>query len=279
MKKHIWQLFCLLLCIICCSALPTQTGFAQAAGVAQCGVFESNAIQPGSRLEIPVEIRDVEDLYAIDIEIQFDPAVIQFEDADPKTEGIQPALGTFLDVGMALFNTIDNTNGVVRFVMTQVNPSEGKTGSGVVLVLYAVGIAEGESPLTISFLELANRAGEVIAVDPASAVVTVASDAVEKESTPIAVQDSSGMISVPTLQPTEAATPEPTESGEDSLRQSDSGEIGGADQDVIERQQESTPSESNEIQSGFSLVRYWWVVAIVAVVVVGLAIYLLVTKK
>lgn len=279
MKKYNGQVSWVLAFVFCCLAFPMQAGFAQAANIAQGGVFDSYAIQPDARLEIPVEVRDVQDLYAIDIEIRFDPAVIQFEDANPNAEGVQPALGTFLDVGMALYNTIDNTHGVIQFVMTQVNPSEGKTGSGVVLVLYAIGVAEGESPLTVSFLEMSNRAGEAIVVEPVSAVVTVASDAKENESTPIAVQDSSGMIAVPTLGPTEAPAVEANDTDEDAVSQTDQEAEAAVDKTTIEVEEESSLKTNDEAKAGFSLVRYWWVVTLFAAAAIGLGVYLLATKK
>jgi len=48
-----------------------QAGFAQ--GGTQAGVFEVPQIRPGVMVEVPVEIRDVTDLYAFDIELSFDP--------------------------------------------------------------------------------------------------------------------------------------------------------------------------------------------------------------
>jgi len=125
--------------------LGGQFSPASAQTSAQVGVFQAYEIQPGARVEIPIEIRNVQDLYAVDLEIHYDPRILTFEDANPQMDGIQPALGTFLDAGMVLYNTVDPEAGIIRFVMTQVNPSEPKSDSGVLIVLYAVGAAEGES--------------------------------------------------------------------------------------------------------------------------------------
>ena len=141
--KHIRALFQWIVLLSVIILLGGLFSPASAQTSAQVGVFQAYEIQPGARVEIPIEIRNVQDLYAVDLEIHYDPRILTFEDANPQMDGIQPALGTFLDAGMVLYNTVDPEAGIIRFVMTQVNPSEPKSGSGVLIVLYAVGAAEG----------------------------------------------------------------------------------------------------------------------------------------
>ena len=117
------------------------------AQVAKAGVFEDIKVQPGAQFELPVEVRGVENLYAVDIEIRFDPAILQAEDADPNMEGVQAGLSTFLEAGLLLYNTIDNQEGVLRFAMSQVNPAEPVSGDGILLVVYFLARAEGKTEL------------------------------------------------------------------------------------------------------------------------------------
>ncbi len=249
---------------------------------AQVGFFETYEIQPDVRVEIPLEVRDVQDLYGIDVEVRFDPAVLTVEDANPNQDGVQPALGTFLDAGLILFNTVDNEAGVMRFAMSQVNPSEAKSGDGVVLVLYFRGIAEGESDLTVSMVELATRTGEGIASEGVDSSITVSSGAGESAATSIPVQDPTGAIEIPTLAPTatptvtpEAAftpTPQPTQmedSMEGSVEDVEGGEAEGAGQ----------TQTYEEAQSGFSIVDYWWAVLLLVLLVTGLTIFVFKSKK
>ena len=160
--KHIRALYQWIALLSVIILLGGQFSPASAQNSAQVGVFQAYEIQPGARVEIPIEIRNVQDLYAVDLEIHFDPRILTFEDADPQMDGIQPALGTFLDAGMVLYNTVDPEAGIIRFVMTQVNPSEPKSGSGVLIVLYAVGAAEGESTLEVVRADLSTREGIAI---------------------------------------------------------------------------------------------------------------------
>jgi hypothetical protein len=260
-------------------ALPMQTAFAQTGSAAQGGIFDDYQVQPEGRVEVPIEIRDVEGLYAIDIQIAFDPAVVQVEDANPSQSGVQPALGTFLDAGLTLFNEVDNETGLIRFVMTQANPSEAKSGDGVVLVLYLTGVRAGESDLEVTFLELSTRAGEAIEVEPVSGIVTVSADAVAGDAASIPVQDSAGLVPIPTVIPTEIPTPAPTTA-------SDAPEAGNADaagDGVTEQQGEAAEAQAEaparRSGSSFSLVEHWWIVLIVVGLVIGLGIFLGITRR
>ncbi|MGI6741018.1 MAG: cohesin domain-containing protein [Brevefilum sp.] len=139
MKRMETRLVVLALLLLGLVFAPLGDAFAQGQTSARGGIFKDVELKPDGRAEVPVEIRGVNELYAADIEIRFDPNVIQIEDANPDVDGIQPALGTFLDAGLVLYNRVDNQEGLVQFVMTQANPSEPKSGDGILLVLYVVG--------------------------------------------------------------------------------------------------------------------------------------------
>jgi hypothetical protein len=284
--------------------LPTGLVAAQGEDEARVGFFEDVEIQPGSRIEVPVQIEDVQDLYAIDIEIQFDPQVIKIQDADSDADGIQPALGMFLDAGLTLFNSADNEAGVIRFVMSQINPSEPKSGDGIILVLYIEGAAEGESDLEITILDLSTRAGDAISAQSVDGKVTVSEAAAAKEATSIPVQDPTSMVIVPTSQPTErlATTPtsQPTERPETTPTKTATPTaeetepqasqtletLAGATEEEkdagtppTQAAESESEQQNTEVQTGFSLVRYWWVVALVLGIAIGLGVYLLSTRK
>lgn len=102
---------------------------------------------------------DVSDLYAFDLELSFDPQAVQIVDAHPEQEGVQVESGDFLDPGLTLFNTIDPEAGRLRFVMTQLNPSLPKSGSGVLLRVQFRALSNGMSPLTLQEVQMATRDG------------------------------------------------------------------------------------------------------------------------
>jgi len=195
--------------LVLMAAASVRPAFGQA-GSAQVGVFQAYEGKPGTRLEIPVEIKNVENCYAFDLELHYDPQILSVEDADPLRDGVQPALGTFLDAGMVLYNTVDAENGIIRFVMSQINPSEPKSGSGVLLVLYVSGLKEGESALELTKADLATREGQLIPAELVSGSVQISLNAAESAGTAVPVQDPTGIMMIPTLAPTNTPTIIPT---------------------------------------------------------------------
>ena len=273
--KHIRALYQWIALLSVIFLLGGQFSPASAQTSAQVGVFQAYEIQPGARVEIPIEIRNVQDLYAVDLEIHYDPRILTFEDANPQMDGIQPALGTFLDAGMVLYNTVDPEAGIIRFVMTQVNPSEPKSGSGVLIVLYAVGAAEGESTLEVVRADLSTREGVAIPSELVENSVKVAASAAEIQATPIPVQNPTSIIVIPTLAPTAipTATPQPTAT---KPAQTQTAVITA----IVEAIASPTiaPTMAEE-PSGFSLAQNWWVLLIVAAAIIGVVIYLNSGKK
>jgi len=273
--KHIRALFQWIVLLSVIILLGGLFSPASAQTSAQVGVFQAYEIQPGARVEIPIEIRNVQDLYAVDLEIHYDPRILTFEDANPQMDGIQPALGTFLDAGMVLYNTVDPEAGIIRFVMTQVNPSEPKSGSGVLIVLYAVGAAEGESTLEVVRADLSTREGVAIPSELVENSVKVAASAAEIQATPIPVQNPTSIIVIPTLAPTATPTvtpvptstkPAPTQTAVITA--------------IVEAIASPTVAPTTAEQaSGFSLAQNWWVLLIVAAAIIGVVIYLNSGKK
>jgi hypothetical protein len=265
-------------------------GVVKAQDIARVGFFEEIEILPGSQVAVPVEVSDVLDLYAVDLEIHFDPNLLQVADADENLPGVQPALGTFLDVGLTLFNEVDNTQGVIRFAMSQVNPSEPKSGEGVLLVLYLIGLREGETGLEVRFVDASDRYGDAIPVEPVDGVVTVTDLAGNVTSLPIPIQDPTMMIAItpsfmtttPETYPAAVPSPQPTGS---TLEATDLPEPTGAAPtedmpEVIQAPQETTQSQDQEVRSeGFSIVRYWWLVLILFILIIVSTVYMIKIKK
>lgn len=238
MKKRTYQLSLpiVLTAILLLLVGVLYNGTALAQSGTRMGVFENLEIKPGVLVEVPVEIRDVTDLYAFDIELSFDPDYLEFEDADPNKSGIQPGFGTFLDPGMTLYNIIDPEESLIHVVMSQINPSEAKSGSGNLLVLYLTGLKTGQTTLEVTKVELSTRYGEAIPVSGVDAEIEIVTDAPVVTATPIPVIDPITITEIPTLDPsqipptpttapsvtpmptrTATATPQPTQARTEAL--------------------------------------------------------------
>jgi len=272
MQKH--YKLSLIMTTILLLALLVVPGFGQAG--AEIGVFADREIPIGGRVEVAVEVRGVIDLYAVDVELRFDPSILTVEDADTNKVGVQPGLGMMLDAGMTLYNEVDNETGLVRFVMSQINPSEPKSGDGILLVLYFEGKQAGTSQIEVQKAEFSTRFGEAIAVSGVDAEIVVSANAPEVVATAIPVQDQAQIIVIETLAPTATFTPEATATpaatampatnvptavvaGQDSLEEGSMAEAA----DPYEGEQAEEKGKGS----------YWWFLALPVLIIIALLVY------
>jgi hypothetical protein len=162
-------------------------------------------------VDVAVEVKDIRDLYGFDVALAFDPQTVEVIDADPGTDGVQIALGTFLDPGFVIINEANNQAGSVRLAMTQINPSQPKTGTGALVVVKLKGKqARAASPLTLVSAQLARRDGIKLTTALAAGQITVNAQA-SSQPTPTSIPAQGAGIGMPTDQPTSALEPAPTE--------------------------------------------------------------------
>lgn len=276
MKMKILRKFILLFCLVTIPSIMVRGQSNQAATV---GFFQTYDIPTDTIVEIPVEINDVNALYAIDFQMTFDPTILQVIDADPDNTGIQIAQATFLEAGMVLINDADNSMGTIRFITSQINPSEAKSGSGILFVIHFTGISEGTSALTITNLQLSDREGIEIPSSQTEDVINVSKDTQVTDSTPIPVLNPTEMIILeitPQIESTQATTPIPEAtqvSSEDIQATKSVSDAAQPTQNIIDE------STMNDKVPKFSLLDYWWIILILGVVVIGIGIYLYKTRK
>lgn len=167
--------------VIVCLFLTLNAPSAFAQAPAEATVYfvpEEIRLQVGETVEMVVEVAEVQGLYGFDLQLVFDPQILEVVDADPARDGVQVQQGDFLDMGFIARNETDNQNGRVWFVMTQLNPSEAKSGAGALIVLqFRSRQSPGETLVEIAHIQLANRDGVEIpaVVQPARVEVTAPS--------------------------------------------------------------------------------------------------------
>ena len=90
-------------------------------------------VAPGQSIPFIVSIAGVQDLYGFDLQLSFDPTVLEVVDSDGSTPGIQSAAGSFISPDFVVRNQADNQAGKVEFVVTQLNPSPARSGNGTLV--------------------------------------------------------------------------------------------------------------------------------------------------
>ena len=132
-------------------------------------------VAPGQSIPFIVSIFGVQDLYGFDLQLSFDPTVLEVVDSDGSTPGIQSAAGSFISPDFVVRNQADNQAGKVEFVVTQLNPRPARSGNGTLLTVSFRGLVPGKaSQVVASKRQLADRNGVLIRATVAPGEVRVA---------------------------------------------------------------------------------------------------------
>ncbi len=146
--------------VILLLGLPSQAVFAQDGSAlvrADPPVLE---VGQGQIETLQILLVNAENVYGIDLQAKFDPAVVEVVDADPKQNGVQMTPGTFLKPDFVALNNADNTTGTLRYVVTQLNPTPPANGEGVILSVQLLGKVSGvKTSLDIVSVQIADRRG------------------------------------------------------------------------------------------------------------------------
>jgi hypothetical protein len=151
-------------------------------------------------------LADAQDAYGIDVHATFDPKMVEVVDADPGKDGVQITPGDFLRPDFVARNVADNEKGTLRYALTQVNPTEPATGTGVLFTVQLRGKAAGETALTLAPVELADREGRLLPATVEGGTLRVVVGAVPAVATAPTVAAST-TAAVPTVAPAPTAQP------------------------------------------------------------------------
>lgn len=159
---------------------------------------------------VQIVVEDVQALYGYELHLTFDSQIIEVVDADPERPDTQVRPGEFLSVDLVAVNRVDNEFGLVDFAMTQLNPSEAVSGSGVLLSFVIRGKKATEaSPLTLELVKLATRDGELIPVLKQNGTVRVVPEEQSPPTPTAAPSPPRPTVEIPTPTPTREGAPPP----------------------------------------------------------------------
>jgi hypothetical protein len=132
-----------------------------------------SAVPVAGEIVVNLYVQDVQNLYGADLRLGFDPSILEVQDANPSLSGVQiQPLSTFLKPDYVARNKACNTvslsdsdcrvAGIVRYALTQVNPSFPVTGSGPVAAVTFKRLKPDVATLTIITPDLFDRNGVAI---------------------------------------------------------------------------------------------------------------------
>lgn len=159
MKKIKW----LHLFLIVLISLPLTPWPATAQGMATVTLQLLNTtVQVGDTINVNIRINDVADLYAAEVHLTFDPALLQVLDDDDVQTGVQILPGSLFPSTRPSYvvqNRADQATGTVDFAMTLLDPATPVTGSGTLATVRFSARQAGTTTLRWTMTKLANKAG------------------------------------------------------------------------------------------------------------------------
>jgi hypothetical protein len=152
----VWRLCALAVSALLLLAMPVG-GFAE--GPARV-YLQRAPLQDDKQLVVDVIVDNVTDLYGAEIQLNYDPAQLQVQDANPRLEGTQIAPGPFLAVEdrFVVTNRVDAADGLVTFVVTLLNPAPPASGHGVLATVAFKTVGGGPYSLKVTRAQLVSSA-------------------------------------------------------------------------------------------------------------------------
>ncbi len=119
-------------------------------------------VAAGSVFTVEVELDNVTGLVGAEVQISYDPTVLEVQDGDPNKAGLQVALGSFFKPDFVAQNLTDPEQGKIGFAAIQLSPNQPVSGSGILATITFRAKAGGSSPLIFNTVKLADKNGKPI---------------------------------------------------------------------------------------------------------------------
>jgi hypothetical protein len=169
------NLLLVLAILTACQAQPTSPTAAPTLPVApQTRVRVEPAtlsLQAGQKAAVSAQIENVKDLVGVQLRIAYNPVILDVQDADAATDGIQVTPGNFLTPDFVAENAV--YSGTINTTYLQLPPRQAITGTGQLIAFTVTALAAGETPLSLNTVNLADSKGQPIPARLENGQVTV----------------------------------------------------------------------------------------------------------
>jgi hypothetical protein len=126
----------------------------------------------GGETTVDIMAENISGLYAAQMALQFDPALVEVVDAESGTTGTQVTPGSCPPADFVAANSVDNETGIISYAATALSPSPPCDG-GLVMSITFRGLAPGVNPLDFNSWLLANSDGQTITSSAQGGTLTV----------------------------------------------------------------------------------------------------------
>jgi hypothetical protein len=166
---------------------------AQAAGNSQVLLStKRDTLKVGEETGVDILIEDAPVIYGADVQVRFDPNILEVVDVDEKQAGIQIEAGKFIDEKKSfyLLHNVDNDKGSIDYALTLLNPAPPVKGDGQLARITFRAKAAGSTVVSVVKGKFGTQTGETISAQLAGVEITVGDKKADKEkpiSAPVAV--------------------------------------------------------------------------------------------
>ena len=106
------------------------------------------SLAPGETATVDITAVDVQELYAYEMYIDYNPAVVRVVDADGiAANGVQVQLGDFVRPDLVITNRVDETGGRISVAVSQWNPTLPRSGTGTLFSVTFMALATGDAQI------------------------------------------------------------------------------------------------------------------------------------
>lgn len=163
----------------------------------------SRQLNVGETATFQLRLDNALNLTEVNLELRFTPGIIEIQDSDSGTEGVQIQPGDFFSADYVGNNQVDNGAGIIRYYALP----EITNGSGLLANIIFRAVNPGSTSLSFAVAELADEENSLEPVAAQPAEITV--NAVAGQPSPVFTPQPVTPTSTPTFIPA-GATPTPT---------------------------------------------------------------------
>lgn len=134
----------------------------------------------GANGQTAVEAVEVTNLFGVELELTYDPNIVNVVDADAAKTGVQVELGDFFDGVDFLVVKNEAKDGKITLAATRQAPAPGFTGATSLVNVTWQGKNSGQTALTLTKLKLSTPNGQAITATPQPGQIQVKSGVIVK---------------------------------------------------------------------------------------------------